>query len=94
MCDAKRMPRLKQRYRAYDDGKSAESVTARARQWMDDVVELLPTMRETCALDVAEDGGIDQRAVGRLMGLSGENIRQTEEKAFKRVKGALRDWDE
>lgn len=47
-------------------------------------------LAETCALDVADRGGLQFRAVGALTGVSHERIRQLEESAAKKIRGRLR----
>jgi hypothetical protein len=45
---------------------------------------------ESCALDVAERGGITLEEVGSMMNVSRERIRQVEELALKRLGIAIR----
>ena len=42
-------------------------------------------LKETCALDVAERGGITLEEVGEIMNLTRERIRQIESKALKKL---------
>jgi DNA-directed RNA polymerase sigma subunit (sigma70/sigma32) len=45
-------------------------------------------MRETCALDVAEKGGITLEEVGEIMNLTRERIRQVEVRGLLKLKMA------
>ena len=47
---------------------------------------LLPDAKFTCALDVADLGGVTLEEVGDLMGITRERIRQIEEKALRKIK--------
>lgn len=54
-------------------------------------------MRETCALDVADRGGDTLEAVGDMVGITRERIRQLETKGLTKIKAlsemaALMDW--
>lgn len=46
----------------------------------------LDELKETCALDVADAGGVTLDAVGELLAISRERVRQVEELALRRVK--------
>lgn len=50
----------------------------------------LNSMRATCALDVAEHGGLTLDAVGSLLGVTRERIRQIEAEAMLRFKRSMR----
>lgn len=69
------------RYRAPSDGPAlqlARSTSAlassaaelRVRVWIDDALELLEVMPDTCALDVAARGGLPISGVARQLGVS------------------------
>lgn len=49
-------------------------------------VEKLAELRESCALDVAERGGITLEEVGSLLGVTRERVRQIEERAAETVR--------
>ncbi|MFA6033380.1 MAG: sigma factor-like helix-turn-helix DNA-binding protein [Myxococcota bacterium] len=44
-------------------------------------------LKETCALDVAERGGVTLEEIGDLMNLTRERVRQLESDALKKVRG-------
>lgn len=46
----------------------------------------LDELKETCALDVADAGGVTLDAVGELLSISRERVRQVEELALRRIK--------
>lgn len=48
-----------------------------------------PRGAESCALDVAENGPLELRAVGELMGLSHERVRQIEHMAIAKLRSRL-----
>jgi DNA-directed RNA polymerase sigma subunit (sigma70/sigma32) len=48
-------------------------------------------LEESCALDVAERGGITLEEVGSLMNLTRERIRQLESLGFMKVKQAIKE---
>lgn len=48
-------------------------------------------MSETCALDVADRGGITLEDVGNLLNLTRERIRQVERSGIEKLKNALGD---
>ena len=48
-------------------------------------------LKESCALDVAERGGVTLEEVGRLMNLTRERIRQLESLGFDKVKDAIKE---
>jgi hypothetical protein len=45
-------------------------------------------MRESCALDVAERGGVTLEDVGSIMNLTRERIRQVEHRSLRKLKSA------
>jgi hypothetical protein len=47
-------------------------------------------LRETCALDVADRGGVTLEAIGTLLGLTRERIRQIETEALAKLAAAQR----
>jgi hypothetical protein len=53
-------------------GLPATAVHQVVEQWIDDAVELLQSMRYTCALDIADEypDGITDRGVGLVLGVS------------------------
>jgi hypothetical protein len=52
-------------------------------------------LAETCALDVAERGGLPLEAVGALMNITRERVRQVETPALRKLQRALEEdtWD-
>lgn len=44
-----------------------------------------PTLEETCALDVAEGGGMSAAAIGRVLGYSRANICKIERSALSKL---------
>lgn len=52
----------------------------RERRWMDRVADF----SESCALDVADRGGVTLEELGDLLGLTRERVRQIEEEAMER----------
>lgn len=50
----------------------------RLEQWSDDLVDLLGSMPETCALDAAEEGGLSHRDVAGLLGVTKQRVRHVE----------------
>jgi hypothetical protein len=59
-------------------------------------------LEETCALDVAERGGVTLEEVGQIMNLTRERIRQVEVRGLQKLKdvqeedggiGAYADWE-
>ncbi|MGN6107941.1 MAG: hypothetical protein ACTHU0_22725 [Kofleriaceae bacterium] len=59
-------------------GLASSSAAALVRLWIDDAVELLSSMRYTCALDVVDDypDGIFPSAIGMLLGISEQAVEQ------------------
>lgn len=53
---------------------------------LDSVVDALPHMEHTCTLDVAEDGEQTLEAIGKILGVTKEAVRQTEEKSLSRLR--------
>lgn len=51
-------------------------------------------MAETCALDIADRGGITLEEVGEIYAVTRERVRQIEEKAKRKIRKhpALREW--
>ena len=47
--------------------------------------EHLAELRDTCALDVADRGGVTLEVVGELLGVTRERVRQLEDKALARL---------
>jgi hypothetical protein len=60
----------------------------------DSIVEALASMPETCALDVAERGGLSQDDVAGLMGVIQQRVDQVEKRAGQRIRAAGHDWEE
>lgn len=52
----------------------------------------LADIPETCALDVADRGGAPRSAIGKMLNLSTERIRQVEQEAFSKMIGCLGEW--
>ncbi|MCB9536384.1 MAG: hypothetical protein H6704_08970 [Myxococcales bacterium] len=48
-------------------------------------------MQETCALDVAERGGITLEEVGEILNLTRERIRQVEVKGLQKLRDTAED---
>lgn len=63
-------------------GLSSSAAALLVRTWIDDAVELLPRLRYTCALDVADDypDGLAAHSIGMLLGV-GEGIALINERA-------------
>ncbi len=55
-------------------------------RWRECRYHLLDATKETCALDVADLGGVTLDEIGTLFGLTRERIRQIEEKAVRKLK--------
>ncbi|MFA6605108.1 MAG: sigma factor-like helix-turn-helix DNA-binding protein [Patescibacteria group bacterium] len=51
---------------------------------------LVGELRETCALDVADRGGLSLEAIGALLGLTRERVRQLEMSGLAKLAEALR----
>ena len=49
----------------------------------------LDALTETCALDVAERGGERLEAIGEMLGLTRERVRQVQEDALRKVRRAI-----
>ena len=54
--------------------------------WADGVTDELMGMRETCSLDVAEDGSKTLAEVGELFGMTRERVRQIEAQALSKLR--------
>ncbi len=65
------------------------SNAARPCQWITCrwyLPRMTPNPKFTCALDVADSGGVTLEEVGELMGITRERVRQIEEKVMRRIK--------
>lgn len=60
----------------------------------DDVIQLLPEMRETCVLDIADRGGITYERIGQILGVSKQRIQQIETSALDKLAPFLWDFSE
>jgi hypothetical protein len=69
-------------------GLPATAVHQVVEQWTDDAVELLQSMRYTCALDIADEypDGITDRGVGLVLGVSERGARADIERAMERMR--------
>lgn len=75
----------------------AEDVQAVARRQASRTGKAPPTlaeMVETCALDVADLGGVSNEAVGVALGMTRENVRQIEAKALAKLEPFLHGLDD
>lgn len=71
-----------------DERLRAKATPKDAARWIEkltDVIAELPEGHPSCALDVADQGGITLDAVARLFGFTRERIRQIEGKAIGRL---------
>lgn len=65
-----------------------------AGSWMDRAVDALLKMPETCALDVADRGGITLEEIGALLNMKRERVRQIEEEALLDARVKLEEGDD
>lgn len=59
--------------------------------WSDVLVARVEHASETCALDVADSGGVTLQRVATLLGVTRERVRQIEAKALRHVSEACAD---
>lgn len=64
-----------------DRNRTIRAASKDLETWTDKLLEELGRMSETCALDVADRGGITLDAVGKIIGITRERVRQLEAKA-------------
>ncbi len=57
-----------------------------AERLIDEVVEMLSTMPDTCSLDVADRGGVTLEEVGGLLGVTRERVRQIELNGLRQLR--------
>lgn len=60
------------------------------RPTVDEIVAILDQMKESCALDVAERGGVTLEEIAEMMQLSLERIRQVEADGIRKSKDAYK----
>jgi hypothetical protein len=74
-------------------GLAATAAHHLVEQWIDDAVELLQSMRYTCALDIANEypDGITERGVGLVLGVSERAARADLAHAGERLRAELDD---
>jgi hypothetical protein len=75
------VPRGKGRRRFLPSSCAAELV----RVWIDDAVELLARMPDSCSLDVADRGESTGREVAHHLGRSAEGVREARREAIARL---------
>lgn len=73
------------RYHLFLDVNSRGSIIYRGTS---DVAELA-TMRYTCALDAADDGGFSERGVGRVIKQTGASVRLQAMRALLKLRNAI-----
>jgi hypothetical protein len=76
-------------------GLPATAVHQVVEQWIDDAVELLQSMRSTCALDLARDypDGITERGVGLVLGVSETAARADIDRAIGKLRSEVYEQD-
>jgi hypothetical protein len=72
-------------------GLAATAAHYVVEQWIDDAVELLHSMRYTCALDVADEypDGITERGVGLMLGVTEKAAHADIARAKERLRAGL-----
>jgi len=54
----------------------------------------LDAMTETCALDVADRGGVSMATIGKLFGVTREDVRQYQNRGLEKVGPDLADFSD
>ena len=75
-------------------GPAASAAHHVVEQWIDDAVELLQSMRSTCALDIVDEhpDGITERGVGLVLGVSERAARADVARAGEQLRAELADF--
>jgi hypothetical protein len=60
----------------------------------DSIVEALAAMPETCALDVAERGGIDRETAGDILGIGHDMVKLSSMRAMAKIRAMGIEFDE
>lgn len=60
----------------------------------DSIVEALREMPETCALDVAEQGGVDRETAGEMLGVGADMVKLSTMRAMAKIRASGVDFDE
>jgi hypothetical protein len=69
---------------------SCKASKSAAESFCERAADVVVSMEQTCALDVADDGPITLQEVGDLVGVTRENIRLIERRAMLRVASRMR----
>lgn len=75
-------------------GLHAKDPTEIVQGWIDDAVEHLTRMSQTCALDVADQGGASLVDVARMLGVTTASIKNEVGPAGNRLRDGLRDYED
>jgi hypothetical protein len=79
------------RGRGRRSGLPATAVHQVVEQWIDNAVELLQSMRYTCALDIADEypDGVTERSVGAVLGVSEKAAHADLQRATDRLRSGM-----